>query len=190
MTRRGISLVELLVVMSGCTFVLSTSAMLIHRAMRAQSETRRFFDNERAAQRLSRQFRADVLQADDAEIDPAQLERGIFARVALQDGGSVEYRHEASAPGEIVRVQAQDEGVASRESFRLGSSVQPAVQRLDAPDRLVLQVTAEALVAGSTAEATAAAVRATPSEVRVEAVVGGGSPEALSVEAVDGEDEE
>jgi hypothetical protein len=186
MTRRGISLVELLVVMSGCTLVLSTSAMLIHRAMRAHSETRHFFDNERAAQRLSRQFRADARHAKDAEIQGPQLEQGIVARITLEDGGTVEYRHDARAPAEVVRVQTLDEGVVLHESFRLGSGVRAVVQRLDTPDRLVLEVAAETPSAGSAAPATATAIRESPSEVRVEAVVGDGWHKPPSDEAADG----
>lgn len=189
MNRRGVSLVEMLVVMSGCAVVLSTSAVLLHRAMRAQLETRHFFDQERAAQRLSRQFRADVLQADEAEIDVARLEDGVVARLVLKDGRAVEYRHEENS-GEIVRVQPHGNDMASREVFRLGSRVRVVVDRLDAPDRLVLEVAAEALSAGSASATTAAVARETPSEVRVEATFGAGWPDAAGVDAAAEEDEE
>ena len=57
---RGISLVELLMAMGGVSLVLTSSAMLLHGVMRAQSESRRFFDDERTSARLARQFRVDV----------------------------------------------------------------------------------------------------------------------------------
>ncbi len=189
MNRRGISLVELLVVLSGCTVVLSTSAVLLHRAMRSHLETRHFFDNERAAQRLSRQFRADVTQSGDAEIDVAQLDAGVVARFVLKDGAAVEYRHEENS-GEIVRVQLANDGVARRETFRLGSRVRVAVERLDVPDRLVLEITAEAASAGSADAVTAAVVRGTASEMRLEATLGGGWPDAQSADAAAEEDEQ
>jgi hypothetical protein len=154
-------------------------------------ETRHFFEYERAALRLSRQFRADVSLSKHAEVAPTHLEAGIIAMISFKDDPPVEYRHDASAPGEIVRVQAREQGVSLRESFRLGSTVRATVQTLDAPDRLVLEVTAEALPAGSAAApATAAVVRESPSELRVEAIVGGGDPEKSPGVVADEEDEE
>ena len=94
---RGISLVELLMAMGGVSLVITSSAMLLHGVMRAQSESRRFFDDERTSARLARQFRADVHAA-------AQVGAQVGAQVAapagdrlvaftLPDGGTIEYRH-------------------------------------------------------------------------------------------------
>ena len=66
--RRAASLAELLVIMSACTIILTTSVQLIHRAMHSQSASRVFFDCERSAQRLSQQFRSDVHEATSGKI--------------------------------------------------------------------------------------------------------------------------
>lgn len=92
---RGISLVELLMAMGGVSLVITSSAMLLHGVMRAQSESRRFFDDERTSARLARQFRADVHAAAQvaAPIEAPAGER--LVAFTLPDGGTIEYRHTA-----------------------------------------------------------------------------------------------
>ena len=88
---RGISLIELLMAMGGVSVVITSSAMLLHGVMRAQSESRRFFDDERTSARLARQFRADVHAA--AQVAAPAGER--LVAFTLPDGGTIEYRHSA-----------------------------------------------------------------------------------------------
>lgn len=88
---RGISLIELLMAMGGVSLVITSSAMLLHGVMRAQSESRRFFDDERTSARLARQFRADVHAA--AQVAAPAGDR--LVAVTLPDGGTIEYRHSA-----------------------------------------------------------------------------------------------
>ncbi len=92
---RGISLIELLMAMGGVSLVITSSAMLLHGVMRAQSESRRFFDDERTSARLARQFRADVHAAAQvaAQIEAPAGER--LVAFTLPDGGTIEYRHTA-----------------------------------------------------------------------------------------------
>ena len=73
-TRRGVSLVEVITLMTSCTAILTMSAVLIHRTMRAQEQMRYFFAVERAAQRLAEQFREDVHGAREAVTDVAARE--------------------------------------------------------------------------------------------------------------------
>ena len=54
--RRGVSLVELLVVMSAATVILTLSTGLIHRIMHAQSKARVLADMERTTHAAGRQF--------------------------------------------------------------------------------------------------------------------------------------
>ena len=88
---RGISLIELLMAMGGVSLVITSSAMLLHGVMRAQSESRRFFDDERTSARLARVFRADVHAA--AQVAAPAGER--LVAFTLPDGGTIEYRHTA-----------------------------------------------------------------------------------------------
>ena len=96
---RGISLVELLMAMGGVSLVITSSAMLLHGVMRAQSESRRFFEDERTSARLARQFRADVHAAAQVAAQvAAQIEAPAGKRLVaftLPDGGTIEYRHTA-----------------------------------------------------------------------------------------------
>ena len=86
---RGISLVELMVVMGGVSVVITTTAMLLHGVMRAQSESRRFFDDERTSSRLARQFRADAHAAARAAAPAGDC----LVAFTLADGRTIEYRH-------------------------------------------------------------------------------------------------
>lgn len=120
---RGISLVELLMAMGGVSLVITSSAMLLHGVMRAQSESRRFFDDERTSARLARQFRADVHAAAQvaAPIEAPAGER--LVAFTLPDGGTIEYRHTADrrqiqrrllAPGNPTPVAREDYSLAGR----------------------------------------------------------------------------
>ena len=84
---RGVSLVELLVAMAGVSVVVTSTAMVIHGAMRAHEESQRFFDDERTSSRLSRAFRADVHAA--RVLRPAG--DGVLLSLAKPDGRVVEY---------------------------------------------------------------------------------------------------
>ena len=118
---RGISLVELLMAMGGVSLVITSSAMLLHGVMRAQSESRRFFEDERTSARLARQFRADVHAAAQvaAQIEAPAGER--LVAFTLPDGGTIEYRHTADrrqierrllAPGNEAPVAREDYSLA------------------------------------------------------------------------------
>ena len=114
---RGISLIELLMAMGGVTLVITSSAMLLHGVMRAQSESRRFFDDERTSARLARVFRADVHAA--AQVAAPAGER--LVTFTLPDGGTIEYRHTADhrqiqrrllTPGNEAPVAREDYSLA------------------------------------------------------------------------------
>ncbi|HEY4232836.1 MAG TPA: hypothetical protein VGM76_05405 [Lacipirellulaceae bacterium] len=140
--RNATSLVELLVVMSACTIILTLSAGLVHRAMHAQSATRAFFDAERSAMRLSEQFRADVHQATAATIEDGAHDKGAFLRLALADKQSVEYRQTGD---NVVRVVSQHDTNISRAEFAFPSPLELSINEELAPHRLVLSVSAGSL---------------------------------------------
>lgn len=136
-SRRALSLVELLVVMSGCSVVLTTSAALIHRAMHAQSRTRSFFDVERNALRLSGQFRRDVHRAiGTVANDPTDPD--VFLRLELPDHQTVAYRH---ADGRVVRTLSRSGSRTSREEFSFTSANALELRQEEAPRRLILTIT-------------------------------------------------
>ncbi len=107
MNRRGVSLVELLAVISATSVVLGVGSGLLHRALALQSATRLHLEHDRTALALGRQFRDDAHAA--AEVDL----RGAAPRVVhvrRSDGTTVEYvatrnrlrRRAAAADGRVV----------------------------------------------------------------------------------------
>src|SRR5206468_8588477 len=89
--RRGASLVELLVVMSACTSILTTSVVLVHRVMHVQSKARSSLAAQRSALRLSEQFRRDVDQTHDALANDLPAE--VVLQLQLPEKQTVEYRY-------------------------------------------------------------------------------------------------
>lgn len=112
--RCGVSLVELLVVMSAATVILTLSTGLIHRLMHAQSKARALADVERTTLRLGNDFRRDVHQALRAMTDKSGLASGGFIRLENVDGSQIEYHAENTT---IRRVQLLSGGVVAREEY-------------------------------------------------------------------------
>ncbi len=167
--RRGISLVELMLTLSACCVIVTMSAALIHRAMHAQSKSRRFFDGERNAQRLGESFRRDVHAATSAATGAEAGGGDVFVRLEMSGGQTVEYRQ---AAGRVERTWHVDGSIRAREAF-----VFPAETRLMAdkelPRLVILAVAPQGTTAASAAPAKASLDRyATPLSLRVEAVLG------------------
>jgi type II secretory pathway component PulJ len=139
-SRRAVSLIELIVAMSACTVILTTSAMLVHRVMHAHSRVRSFYDVERSAWRLSEQFGRDVHQARAAAVTGDPHEEGAFLRLQLTDGENLEYRHEN---GNVWRNLLRGDQTASRDEFSFPPNVRLAIREEDTPRRLTLSVTAD-----------------------------------------------
>lgn len=120
-TTRGASLVELLAVMSGLSVVLTTSGLLLHRAMRAHEETRRFFEAERAAIRLSNQFRRDVRSAESVLCGDDAARAGLIAVLNRRDGPEI--RYERAEHGVLRTSTPGGSGAASQEVYRLSDDL-------------------------------------------------------------------
>jgi len=115
--RRGVSLVELMVAVAGVSVVVTSTALLVHGAMRAQSSSRGFFDDERTSVRLVRHFRADAHAATGAR---ATAGEGIVS-FRLPGGRSVEYRKPVGALRIERREHAPDGSITGpREDFSFG----------------------------------------------------------------------
>src|SRR5690349_13873210 len=128
-TRRGASLVELLTVMSACTIILSMCGALIHRSMRSHADARAFFNVERAALRLSKQFRHDVHQAQGVS-DSGSASDDRLVQLKLSGGRTVEYR---SGSQKVVRVLAHGGQTVSQDEFDFGTDVQAMLKQDDRP---------------------------------------------------------
>ncbi|QDT75221.1 PulJ/GspJ family protein [Lacipirellula limnantheis] len=168
-SRRAISLIELLAVLSGCSVVLGLTASLLHQTMRAQSHTRDFFDVERNAQRLARQFRSDVHAAavDSIDVDLADAGDGVLLQMELPDGQSVAYQRAAE---KIIRIASQTDGPTAREEYALSESIEIDVRELDAPRRVELSITSSPPQPSQEAPPSPASIRATPVNLKVDAI--------------------
>jgi hypothetical protein len=167
-SRRGISLVEMLIVMTGCSTILTLSGVLLNRAMQAQLQTRDYFDGERTALRLADQWRRDVHATRDARTDPADLPEGVFLRLELPDGQTVDYRRTDAG---ILRTVAGDGAVATREQYRFAPIGEIAVNELASPRRLRLTIAAPYEKARGS-DSPAALSHQSPISLQVEAVLG------------------
>lgn len=132
---RGVSLVELMVAMAGVSVVVTTTAMVIHGAMRAQTASRRFFDDERTSVRLARAFRADA-HAATGTADPA---RGAIVTFTLPGGRSIDYRRPEGSDRIERREHAVDGTIVGpREDFQFGVAFAAAATVADDVVRLSL----------------------------------------------------
>lgn len=169
--RRGISLVELLTVMSGFVVLLSLCAGLMHKAMQTQSRTRYFFEAERTALRLADQFRADVHRALalEAESEDASGVVDVLVLLSLPGNEKVSYRREGAS---VVRILSHEDDVVSRENFALTSLGELAVEELDSPRRLTLTLAVAPEETLPSLGRPAAGVRVSPVSFQVTAVAG------------------
>jgi hypothetical protein len=132
--RQGASLVELLLVLSSCTVILTMSAGLIHRMLHVQSRTRAFVDGERSALRLASQFRRDVHEATSAVADADQLNAGELLRLIEPAEQTVVY---LGQPGAIVRLLTEGGRSVAREEYRFAGEFRPEIRR-ETPGLIVL----------------------------------------------------
>lgn len=172
--RRGVSLVELLLLMTACALILTLSAQVIHRSMLAHTKAKRFYDGERSAQRLANQFRSDVHEATAATVGQTEDGDSPLVQLTMADDRSVEYHHTGDS---LERRVLSDAEVKSRERFDFPSKIEVAVAE-DAEDkqtgrqRIALTITSrvEQPVLGDARPKSAA--YAMPTRLEVRAIVG------------------
>jgi hypothetical protein len=170
--RKGISLVELVVVMSAATVILTISAALLHRVMLAHSAARAFSDVERTSLRLANAFRSDVHQAVLATMFEPSPADGPFLRLELSSdklssGNRLEYRYEQGA---ILRMALDGERTVAREVFDFGQEINVAAQK-DGPRLLTLSISARPPGATSADGGSLSPAHAVPVRLQVEAAL-------------------
>ncbi len=166
--RRAVSLTELLLVLSLCTLILTTSGVLLHRVMRIESESRAFTDTERSCTRLSHQFRSDVHQAITAELKKPNGKDGVFLQLHLPTNEIVEYEVKQ---GRLQRTARSGDKVTARDEFIIPLKAMLTINQLQLPNRLVLSIAPPSIVATTDADHKLQSYRAIPDCVRIEAVL-------------------
>jgi hypothetical protein len=175
MKRRGVSLMELIIVMSAASTIITTSAVILHKMMRVQEQTRYFFENERAVERLARQFRRDVHDANDVEIDAnsseidAQDGDGSLIALISYDDHSIAYIRTVAG---IVRTVHPSEGVPARETFALAPFARLTIDEQPTPRSLTLTIASNPEDFIPRLGEPAPTIRETPVSMQVVAVVG------------------
>jgi hypothetical protein len=145
MSRRpASSLIELLIVMSACSAILTLCAGLLHRAMHVQSRARSDCDAERNATRLSQQFRLDVHRALAHRTVGADFGEDVFLELTLPDNAVLRYAVVGSA---VSRKLLQDGDIVAREEYSFPSSINVGVHHEDRPNRLTLTILAQSIAA-------------------------------------------
>lgn len=120
LVRPGNTLVEMVIVVTVLSFVLSAAALSLHLLYRSESQLREELRTTRNLDRLSRRWREDVhaavsAQQVDSSGEGPSATAGID--VVLPGGDTVEYRAEAGAVRRTVR---RDDAVVHRDTFLLG----------------------------------------------------------------------
>ena len=152
--RRGVSLAELLLAMSACTVILTTSVGVIHRMMLTQSKSRSFFEVERSAWRLSSQFRRDV-HAAHRVVSPGDDAPTATLELRLLSGETIVYGHELES---VVRTRMQGEQVVQRERFTFVPEINVHLSHDEASGAATLSVLADPLSAASSSVASTSAL--------------------------------
>jgi type II secretory pathway pseudopilin PulG len=168
-THRGTTLIELLVIMSATTVVLSLTSVLLHRAMRTQQQARAQADVERSALRLAEQFRRDVHQARAADVDEANLGNDVFLLLDLVDDRTAAY---SLVDGTVLRVLSQENKPVAREEFAFPAQCQLDIRQAESPTRFVLTITAAASQIPAADVKQPLRMSPIPASFQAEAVVG------------------
>jgi hypothetical protein len=168
-SRRGVSLTELLLLMSSYTMILTMCAVLLHRVMRVQIESRSIVDAERTSERLGHQFRQDIHQATKADVNGTKLKSDVFLQLQLPDNQAIEY---SRVKGSVLRTVSRDGRIGAREEFAFEPSCKLAVRQDESPKRIVLSITSAALEPTSDKAEQLQSYKAVPVGLHVEASLG------------------
>jgi hypothetical protein len=118
--RRGKSLIEMLVIISVLSVVMSLAGGTLILLLRCERQVKRDLDQERSLVRLGQQFRADAHAATGAEVGPACV-------LKLAGGQTIRY---AAGNAGVTREVMDGEKVEHRDQFALPA---PADVRFESP---------------------------------------------------------
>jgi Tfp pilus assembly protein PilV len=169
MKRRGVSLLEAIIAMSGLTVLLSMTGVLLHRGMQAQAHTRHFHDFERDALRLANQFRADVHRARSSSPAEGGADGAALVELTFDNGETATYESDSTS---IRRTLSRHGDVISREVYRISRDSNVSVRQQESPSLWVLTVEQEKDRPTPGPNDRPMDIRAAPVGLQVEAVLG------------------
>jgi hypothetical protein len=112
--RAGISLTELLVVMTIASVLIGVTGTMIHRLLAADHEATRAARFATSVARLSRAFRADVHAARAIELPAPNEAQPAIVVATLADGHQVRYELDAHL---ATRVETREDAVIHRDVY-------------------------------------------------------------------------
>ncbi len=115
--RRGISIIEVMVMMTAVAVMLGMCVIILQLAMKLETDGRGRFERATTLSRLARQFRADVHEARKAEILSPDPKQAPVLRIEAGSGRSVDYQ--VKREGEVARAETANGNFVSRESFQI-----------------------------------------------------------------------
>jgi type II secretory pathway pseudopilin PulG len=130
--RRGISLIELMVVMTGVAVILGLCAVTIQAMLRVNSDAQSRLNASATFARLASQFREDVHASNDVQLSPATKagDAKPAPTLRLTQGPRIVITYEVS-PGRVARVESASGKMSRRESYRIGNGNLTAFERRD-----------------------------------------------------------
>jgi hypothetical protein len=115
--RRGISMIEMMVMMTAVAALLGMTVIVLQLLMRLDADGRGRLERAGAIGRLSRQFRSDAHAASGVEIVAPDPMKPPTMRMTPGPNRTVEYQPRED--GEIARVETVGGEVARRETYIL-----------------------------------------------------------------------
>lgn len=131
-SRRGVSLVEMVVVMTFSTSLVVAAAGLIHVLLEFQKQRQTTIEQARSLDRLAPQFREDVHAAVEFRRD---VQGNLAVRqLRLADGGRIEY---SFAEGRVIREEREGDALRRRETYKLPEAAIAGIDYAPDGDRLL-----------------------------------------------------
>jgi hypothetical protein len=168
-SRRAISILELLMIMSASTALLTLTGVLLQRAMLIQIRSRAYDNAERASLRLSEQLRSDIHQARRVSTDSDNADKDTFLRLEIDGGRTVEYKREH---GVVRRLETVGNQPQRREEYELPAKSELTAVQTSVPKRVALTIMLQPAEQVPIDRKTIADANIVPFSLSVEAVVG------------------
>jgi len=116
--RRGITIIEVLIVVGCVTIALGLCAVTIQLLLRLAADGQARYRSQTSLERLTRQLRGDTHAAAGAQVDAAGDGKAASLRLSLGPKHGVTYEPRKSA---VMRVESQAGSVVRRELYPLAA---------------------------------------------------------------------
>lgn len=134
-SRRGTSLIEMVLIIGSVTLVLAMCGGFMHLLLRLEGAGRAALTDATSLSRLARQFRGDVRGASAAKVVPGEGENPAGLDLTAEGALLISYR---SVGHEVLRTESLGEKTIRREAYRF-TGLGPVAFTLE-PDWVRLEI--------------------------------------------------